>query len=64
MNALLLVAHGSRREQSNEEVRELAKTLHARCGDRFPVIHAGFLELAVNIGGEDEESLSHTLPPV
>ncbi|MDH5612985.1 MAG: CbiX/SirB N-terminal domain-containing protein [Gammaproteobacteria bacterium] len=46
MNALLLVAHGSRRQQSNEEVRELAKMLHVRCGDRFPVIHASFLELA------------------
>lgn len=46
MNALLLVAHGSRREQSNEEVRELARTLHGRCGEHFPIIHAGFLELA------------------
>lgn len=46
MKALLLVAHGSRREQSNEEVRQLAKKLHGRCGGDFPVIHAAFLELA------------------
>ena len=46
MNALLLVAHGSRREQSNEEVRLLADKLKKRCGKNFPVIHAAFLELA------------------
>jgi len=46
MNSLLLVAHGSRREQSNEEVRVLAKKLSGRCGEQFPIIHAAFLELA------------------
>ena len=46
MNSLLLVAHGSRREQSNEEVRLLAEKLKVRCGENFPVIHAAFLELA------------------
>lgn len=46
MNSLLLVAHGSRREQSNEEVRLLADKLKSRCGKQFPIIHAGFLELA------------------
>ncbi|MCW8831457.1 MAG: CbiX/SirB N-terminal domain-containing protein [Gammaproteobacteria bacterium] len=46
MNALLLVAHGSRRQQSNEEVRLLADKLKSRCGESFPIIHAGFLELA------------------
>ena len=46
MNSLLLVAHGSRREQSNEEVRLLAKKLKHRCAEQFPIIHAGFLELA------------------
>lgn len=47
MKSLLLVAHGSRREQSNEEVRELADKLGSRCGEQFPVIHSAFLELAV-----------------
>lgn len=46
MKSLLLVAHGSRREQSNEEVRLLADKLKSRCGEQFPIIHAGFLELA------------------
>lgn len=46
MKSLLLVAHGSRREQSNEEVRLLANKLASRCGDEFPVIHSAFLELA------------------
>ncbi|MFC7058475.1 CbiX/SirB N-terminal domain-containing protein [Halovenus salina] len=41
--AVLLVGHGSRRERSNEQVRELAAALEDRLG--LPV-DAGFLELA------------------
>jgi len=41
--AVLLVGHGSRREKSNEQVRELAAALEERIG--VPV-DAGFLELA------------------
>ncbi len=41
--AVLLVGHGSRREKSNEQVRELAVALEERLG--VPV-DAGFLELA------------------
>ncbi|WP_323191679.1 CbiX/SirB N-terminal domain-containing protein [Halostella sp. PRR32] len=41
--AVLLVGHGSRREKSNEQVRELAADLEGRLG--IPV-DAGFLELA------------------
>jgi len=41
--AVVLVGHGSRREKSNEQVRELAATLEDRLG--VPV-DAGFLELA------------------
>jgi sirohydrochlorin ferrochelatase/(2Fe-2S) ferredoxin len=41
--AVLLVGHGSRREKSNEQVRELAADLEGRLG--VPV-DAGFLELA------------------
>jgi sirohydrochlorin ferrochelatase len=46
MKSLLLVAHGSRRNQSNQEVTELANKLRNRCGYQFPIIHAAFLELA------------------
>lgn len=46
MKSLLLVAHGSRREQSNKEVRKIADKLGVRCGEQFPVIHSAFLELA------------------
>ena len=46
MNALLIVAHGSRRAQSNEEVAALAETIREKCSDDYPVVHAGFLELA------------------
>jgi len=41
--AVLLVGHGSRREKSNEQVRELAAELEERLG--IPV-DAGFIELA------------------
>lgn len=46
MKALLLIAHGSRRKQSNEEVVVLADKLKKNCADQYAIIHAGFLELA------------------
>jgi len=46
MKALLLVAHGSRRKQSNDEVIALADKLKKNCSDQYSIIHAGFLELA------------------
>lgn len=46
MHALLLIAHGSRREASNEEVRELAARLEQITGSRFCCVIPAFLELA------------------
>ena len=46
MKALLLVAHGSRRKQSNDEVVLLAEKLKKNCSEQYNIIHAGFLELA------------------
>ncbi len=46
MNALLLVAHGSRRSESNEEVAELAGRLAERAEGRFDIVKYAFLELA------------------
>lgn len=46
MKALLLIAHGSRRQQSNDEVVLLAEKLRDNCSDQYKIIHAGFLELA------------------
>ena len=46
MKGLLLVAHGSRREASNEEIRALTKILASRAGDQFIDIRCAFLELA------------------
>ncbi|RMG56137.1 MAG: cobalamin biosynthesis protein CbiX [Gammaproteobacteria bacterium] len=43
MKAVVLVAHGSRREASNEEVRSMARQMAERSGR--PVV-AAFLELA------------------
>lgn len=46
MKALLLVAHGSRREASNEEVRELTRRVASLAGGRFADVACAFLELA------------------
>ena len=53
MRSLLLIAHGSRREASNDEVRELTKQLRnyaAKKGDGskplFEYVDCAFLELA------------------
>lgn len=46
MNTLLIVAHGSRREASNQEVRDLARRVEALAGLRVDRVAVGFLELA------------------
>ena len=46
MHALLLIAHGSRREASNLEVRELAARLERLAGKCFGCVVPAFLELA------------------
>ena len=49
MKALLLIAHGSRRQQSNEEVDKIAEKLKGHCGEQYEIIHSAFLELAENL---------------
>lgn len=46
MKALLLIAHGSRREASNQEVRTLAQQLGSIAPTSFSVVVPAFLELA------------------
>lgn len=46
MHSLLLVAHGSRRAASNDEVRDLTRALAAQAGGRFDNVACAFLELA------------------
>lgn len=46
MKALLLVAHGSRRKQSNDEVVLLAEKLKSQCSQQYSIVNAAFLELA------------------
>lgn len=46
MKALLLVAHGSRRHASNDEVHALAELLKSRCQTDYSLVKAAFLELA------------------
>jgi sirohydrochlorin ferrochelatase len=46
MKALVLVAHGSRRQASNEEVIALSAVIAREMKDEYPIVEAGFLELA------------------
>ena len=46
MKAILLVAHGSRRKQSNDEVISLADKLRNNCSQRYDIVNVAFLELA------------------
>jgi len=47
LKALVVVAHGSRRAASNEEVGELACELAGMLTEDYPIVGVGFLELAV-----------------
>ena len=44
--ALLIVAHGSRRASSNQEVRQLTEHMKTEADGRFEAIRCAFLELA------------------
>ena len=46
MPSLLIIAHGSRRAASNDEVRQLADQLRAHAGRAYEQVEAAFLELA------------------
>ena len=46
MKSLLLVAHGSRRAASNDEVRALTRRLAEHAGEGFLQVACAFLELA------------------
>lgn len=52
MKALLVVAHGSRREASNAEVRRLCERTRKEDGEGFDLVEAAFLELAEPSIGE------------
>lgn len=43
--AFLLVAHGSRRDASNQEIFELVAQLHDRFDDRYEQVDCAFLEM-------------------
>ncbi|OQX07118.1 MAG: cobalamin biosynthesis protein CbiX [Thiothrix lacustris] len=46
MQALLIVAHGSRRVQSNDEIRALAAKVGEQSGADYAYVGSAFLELA------------------
>jgi sirohydrochlorin ferrochelatase len=46
MSSLLIIAHGSRRGASNDEVRQLVDQVRAQPGQTYDHVDAAFLELA------------------
>lgn len=46
MKALLLVAHGSRRKDSNDEVRRLTHRIRENSGPAFSKVECAFLEIS------------------
>lgn len=46
MQALVVIAHGSRRQASNQEVTNLALGLKKSAGKQYQIVEAGFLEIA------------------
>lgn len=46
MPSLLIIAHGSRRAASNEEVRKLADQVRVQAGNAYDDVETAFLELA------------------
>ena len=46
MKTLLIVAHGSRRDASNDEVRALSERVARQAGDAYGRVDCAFLELA------------------
>lgn len=46
MKALLIIAHGSRRKDSNDEVRRLADRIRENSGPSFDLVTSAFLEIS------------------
>lgn len=47
MQALLIIAHGSRRAESNTEIETLTAEVARRAASKFDLVECAFLELAV-----------------
>ena len=46
MKSLLIVAHGSRRKESNDEIFELTEKIKAKLGESFGYVSCAFLEIS------------------
>lgn len=58
MNCLLVVAHGSRRAESNQEIKRLTDKVASLAGDQFARVEYAFLELADPLIPDAIQSLS------
>ena len=45
MNTLIILAHGSRREESNQEIKELTKKVKVLAGANYDLIEYAYLEV-------------------
>ena len=57
MRGLLIVAHGSRRKESNDEVRALTEGVVSNAGASFEKVGSAFLELTTPLIGPSMASL-------
>ena len=46
MKVMLLIAHGSRKQEANDEIRSLAGRIETLSGEQFSAVRAAFLEMA------------------
>ena len=46
MKTLILIAHGSRIERSNDEIKSLSEAVAAKVRGRFEIVCCAFLEIA------------------
>ncbi len=46
MHQLIIIAHGSRRQESNDEILALVEHVRSQAGDRYDAIACAYLELA------------------
>lgn len=58
MKALLIVAHGSRKQASNDEIIELAKALKAKSTSHFDVVSHAFIQFTTPLLDEQIDALA------
>jgi sirohydrochlorin cobaltochelatase len=58
MKALLIVAHGSKKPEPNDEIRKLAEAIQDRAAGRFDVVRHAFIQFAEPLVGDVIDQLA------